>query len=132
MSADALDNFEVISTYTRRQAIEDGMLIDVSATAKDAGFSIPVAISAGVQAECVTWSDDEQTNQDEVSRLWDVVYLAGWAARDKASYGLRQVLFPMYRIARGDTKATRVHLKMDIGPGDSPEPVVTIMLPTED
>ncbi len=29
---------EVISTYTRAQAIQDGVLVDVSAMAREAGF----------------------------------------------------------------------------------------------
>ena len=29
---------DIISTYTRAQAIEDGVLIDISPTAKEAGF----------------------------------------------------------------------------------------------
>ena len=38
---------DIISTYTRAQAIKDGVLIDVSSTAKEAGFEWPVAITAG-------------------------------------------------------------------------------------
>ena len=36
----------VISAYTRAQAIEDGILVDVSETAREAGFKIPVASRA--------------------------------------------------------------------------------------
>ena len=45
---------ETISTYTREQAIEDGMLIDISDTAeaKEAGFKVPIALTVGVQALC--------------------------------------------------------------------------------
>ncbi len=35
----------VISVYTRAQAIEDGVLVDVSETAREAGFRIPVAVN---------------------------------------------------------------------------------------
>ncbi|MHB1685468.1 MAG: DUF6573 family protein [Bacilli bacterium] len=34
----------IISQYTRAQTIEDGVLIDVSKMAKEAGFTIPVAV----------------------------------------------------------------------------------------
>ena len=37
-----------ISTYTRAQAIEDGILVDVSDTACEAGFTIPVAVTRTV------------------------------------------------------------------------------------
>ncbi len=36
---------EVISSYTRVQALEDGELIDVSKTAKEAGFVFPIAVT---------------------------------------------------------------------------------------
>ena len=38
----------VISVYTRAQAIEDGILVDVSETAREAGFRIPVAVTRSV------------------------------------------------------------------------------------
>ena len=36
---------EIICSYTRAQAIKDGVLIDVSEAAKEAGFKIPVAMT---------------------------------------------------------------------------------------
>ena len=40
-------NDELIFAYTRRQAIEDGVLVDVTETATEAGFVLPVAVTAG-------------------------------------------------------------------------------------
>ena len=37
---------EVISTYTRAQAIEDGVLVDAGPMAKEAGFNWPVVLTA--------------------------------------------------------------------------------------
>ena len=45
-NAAALD--PVISTYTRARAIKDGILVDVSDTAREAGFTIPVAVTRTV------------------------------------------------------------------------------------
>src|ERR1019366_6309710 len=39
---------EVISSYSRAQAIEDGVFVDVSATAKEAGIKFPVAMTRTV------------------------------------------------------------------------------------
>ncbi len=36
---------EVVFAYTRRQAIADGVLIDVSDQAREAGFKLPVCVS---------------------------------------------------------------------------------------
>ena len=40
-----MENFQLISSYTRVQAIDDGGLVDVSAIAKEAGFQYPVFIT---------------------------------------------------------------------------------------
>ncbi len=40
------DNRFVVYAYTRKQAIADGVLVDITDTAKDYGFVIPVAVTA--------------------------------------------------------------------------------------
>lgn len=42
-----------INTYGRSEAIEDGVLVDVTETACEAGFAIPVALTIGVWEDCV-------------------------------------------------------------------------------
>ena len=42
------ENADLIHQYTRADAIRDGALIDVSATAREAGFKFPVALTAAV------------------------------------------------------------------------------------
>ena len=72
------DDAPVIHRCTRAEAIRDGMLTDVTETAREAGFKIPVAVTAAVQDQCVRWTDDDarrkpRVHQDEDSRLWDVL-----------------------------------------------------------
>ncbi len=40
-----LNSNDIIYCYTRRQAIEDGILIDVTVTAQETGFNWPVILS---------------------------------------------------------------------------------------
>jgi hypothetical protein len=68
---------DVISRYTREQAIEDGVLMDVSEAAREAGFRIPVALTRAAWAEYVEVPEGVIA-QDEAGRLWDVL----WMARD--------------------------------------------------
>jgi len=124
---------EQISTYTRLQAIDDGVLIDVSDKAREAGFVIPVAITQAAWEDCVAWSDVDnrrQTYQDELGRLWDVLYTASLAARR----GGQAIRFQLFRVPRGGRgmRPRLVALKAICGPGDDGEPVITIMLPSED
>jgi hypothetical protein len=125
-----------IHVYTRAEALADGVLIDVSDTAREAGFRIPVAVTVGVWEDCVAWEPADsarQTHQDQSGRLWDVVFMASHAARMKRGHD-HQLTYELYRVKRGGKakQATRVQLVLHIGPGDSGEPVLTIMLPGED
>lgn len=123
-----------IYVYTRENAIDDGTLVDVSEVAREAGFRIPVAVTAAAWADCVAWSEADsqrQTHQDESGRLWDVVWMAAIAARKAQG---ERVPFQLYRVPRCG-RATRPRLttlRMHIGPGDAGEPVITILLPNED
>jgi len=119
----------VISVYTRAQALEDGGLIDVTEMAKEAGFRVPVALTADVWGDCVAWDNKvEEAPQDEAGRLWDVLTMATVAAR--CSEGDR-VSFSVLRIpSRGD-EPEPVQLVMHIGPDDQSESVITIMQPGE-
>jgi hypothetical protein len=123
-----------IYTYSRAQAIDDGFLVDVSVTAQEAGFRIPVALTLAVWADCVAWNaadNQRQTYQDEAGRAWDVLYMAAQAARKGNG---ERVAFQIYRLPRGGRgirpRLTTLH--MVIGPGDDGEPVITVMLPGED
>ena len=126
----------VISTYTRAQAIEDGVLIDAGAMAQEAGFKWPVALTSAVWADCVAWSEDDnrqQAYQDESGRLWDVLFMASHAIRT-CSGSSDRLLFQLYRVRRDgqSMEAELTTLKLIVGPGDSGEPVITILLPDED
>ena len=126
---------EVISTYTRAQAIEDGVLIDAGPTAKEVGFKLQVALTSAVWSDCVAWTDSDSRKmpfQDQSGRLYDVLFMAAFAIRTSADSGDR-LLYELYRVPRdgGSTEAKPVMLKLIIGPGDQGEPVLTILLPEE-
>jgi Family of unknown function (DUF6573) len=48
------DGAETVHLYTRADAIADGVLIDVSAVAREAGIRYPVALTRAVWERCVT------------------------------------------------------------------------------
>lgn len=136
-----MDNFwagaEVISTYTRAQAIEDGVLVDATATAREAGFRYPVAMTAAAWAEAVSWNADNGEYQDEAGRLWDVVFMAGIAVRrnrGRRAADTNRLPYAIYRIPNvpDATEPNELELVIAIGGGDDGEPVMTIMLPHED
>ena len=126
----------VISTYTRAQALENGVLVDAGPMAEEAGFLGPVVLTSAVWEDCVAWTDTDnqrQAYQDQSARLWDLLSMAGFAIRANPSTS-NQLLYEFYRVPRDghSTKAQLVQLKLIIGLGDHDEIVLTILQPTED
>jgi hypothetical protein len=129
---------EPISVYTREQAIDDGVLVDVTDIARDAGFKLHTCVTRAVWEDCCAWTaeDEEQSpyHQDQEGRTWDVVFMASLAARKKESRDKDRVHFTLMRQPRpgDDDRNLIVTLRLVISPGDSGEGVLTIMLPHED
>jgi hypothetical protein len=138
---------EVLSSYTRAQAIEDGVLVslnDPSFTFRpglnicaEAGIKFPVAMTIAAFAKTVSELDTPLPPCQDISgRLWDVLTMFRLAAKRGGS----EIRFPVTvinwvrvggeRINR--TRRETVILKALCGPGDNGEPVITIMLPDED
>lgn len=122
---------KTISSYTRAQAIADGVLVDVSALAQEAGFRIPVAVTSAVWADCVAWTNAD-SGKGESGRLWDVLWMGALAA--KRARGAQRIAFELHRVPRGGraTQPRPVVLNLHIGPGDNAEPVITILMTDED
>lgn len=119
---------DLIFAYTRAEAIADGVLLDVSTMAKQAGFRYPVAVTSAVWHDClhvparVPW-------QDQTGRLWDILNVLRVAIRSAGD--LDTVRFSV-RVQNNPDCAETIHLKALCGPGDHAEPVITIMYPDED
>ena len=126
----------VIFAYTRAQAIEDGILVDVCETAREAGFKIPVAITRTVWERLVALPDGYQGFQDESGRLWDVLWMARHYAL-RASNSDRVRMCVLVRDIRKDLRDShrppRKHFPIvAIGSGDDGGPAITIMFPEDD
>jgi hypothetical protein len=126
------ENADLISRYTRRDALRDGLLIDVSGVAREAGIRFPTALTSAAWAKCVSVPPGVTTCQDEAGRLWDVVWMLRLAIRNSGAAG-RELSFAVH-VRTDDRPHTPplVPLKAVCGPGDEGEPIVTIMLADED
>ena len=125
------DGAEVIYAYTRAQALEDGVLVDVSEMAKDAGIKFPVALTSAVYGKYIEVPDGI-TGQDVGGRLWDILWMfrcaAGRCQGDTLHF---QLYVRNHNRGRLDYQDL-VTLKAVCGPGDQGEPVITVMPPDED
>ena len=118
-----------ISSYaTRASAIEDSFLIDVSKMAKEEGIEHPTAITRAVWDEFVETREGVET-QDERDRLWDLLTMFHFAAQQSPQG--TELLFHVL-VPKDSQSPKLVALKAICGPGDTPEPVLTIMFPDED
>ena len=105
---------QIISSYSRAQALEDGMLVDISEPAGMVGVSHPIAVTAAL------WHVLEQSGRGALGNL--LIQFATSAKKEEgdrfhfvADLGERQE--PVWAL---------------VGPGDDPKPVITIMLEGED
>lgn len=157
---DQADDFwagaEIVHQYTRAQAIADGVLVDVTERSKESGIKFPVALTRAVWDNCVEWTDEDsqaQIYQDNSAdpmtsgRLSDVVFMAYMAMKMLSDKPVGQydndfltkvtenlLRYKMLRVPRDghSQEAQEIELKLQLGPGDNAEPVITIMQLDED
>ncbi len=109
---------EPIYSYTRADALRDGVLVDLSERAKRAGIKYPTACTAGVWALIGTMP--ESCTAEESVRLAAV--LAALLAAIRQARGTDRVTFQVLGAA----------LWAQCGPGDTAAPCITIMREGED
>ena len=125
------DDTDLVFSYSRRQALEDGVLVDVSEMAREAGFRYPVAVTRAVWDGVVTPDDESRAlGQSEAGRLWDVLTVLRVAIR--RSKGPAQILEFQVLVADRETSLRTVTLKAVCGPDDDWSPCIAVMLPQED
>ena len=119
---------EPISTYSRAQAIDDGVLVEVPADLlAEASFRFPIAFTASAWVEAVQVTEDSPAGQDEAGRLWDVLTVLKFAIN--RSRGGDTLRFPVSVAKRGGRRTVKLVSK--VGPGDHMEPVITIDVEVE-
>jgi hypothetical protein len=112
----------LIQLCSRKEAIADGALIDVTATAKEAGIRHPTAVTRRVWERFVKVPKGA-IGQDEAGRLWDILWMLQAAARKaKPNQTSLHVSVWVY----DGQEMQLVGLKAHCGPGDDLEPVITV------
>ena len=121
-------------TATRQQMIENGLLIDISEQAREAGYAVPVAVTKAVWNKYVLPGEDSnlQATQDTSIRLKMILITLAIAIRKshkRSVINFRLFPMPKYGIF---LKTKFVLLKSKVAFGDDKERVLSIMLPRED
>lgn len=122
---------DLIFSYSRSQALADGVLIDVSDFAREAGFKLPVAVSDTLYHGYLTPPLElAKEGQSLDGRLWDTLSVLRYAI--KSASATDRLSFTVLFAQASDATPVSVNLLAVCGPGDSGEPVITIMLPSDD
>lgn len=117
----------IVYGYSRRQALVDGLLVDITKLAHEMGIVRSVAVTRAVH-ELVGGSDSEsEGGQSPDGQLWDIL----WMLRLKALGAQGPMILFDVTLNTGFGHRL-VRLKAAYSPGDDGEPVLTIMLPDED
>ena len=139
------EDMEVISSYSRAQAIEDGVLVELP-LAREAGFKFRVAVTVGVFAVLAPWAQGSQGDvskptegqplyglgQSFDGRAWDLLAILLYEIR-RGKGGSRVDFAPLFLMPGSvHDRPVPVQFKAICGPGDEGEPTITIMLPGED
>ena len=120
---------DVIYSYTRTQALEDGVLVDLNQwiPVNESGYKFPVACTAGVFAIIEKAVNNKYQCNDYKGVIWDILWMSKVHQIQKWETG---ALFTVK--ITGAARQSLFTFKIECGPGDSGEPVLTISLPDED
>ena len=103
-------------------------LVDVTTIAQEAGFRYCVAVTEGLMAAIET-IPSHCSREDVQERLWDVIWMASLSAR-RAKSGCSRVVFEVILCIEGTTEKYQT-LILNIRPGNTPKPVITIGFPED-
>ncbi|MFM7316106.1 MAG: DUF6573 family protein [bacterium] len=121
-----MEHTQVIHSYSRKQALADGVLVDQSELGRLAGFLVPVAVTA----ELLAIAREHEAHRDGRPLRW-FLHKAISIARLNASYARnknsRHFLFEVSFNEEHEERATEL-LRCELGPDDDGQPCVTLML----
>lgn len=141
-----LGQTELLSVYSRAEAIEDGILVDCTQDPFDdlnrnAGVKFDVALTRAAFERYVEVPEQFTGLQDIKGRYWDLIFMFALAAQREPRGS--ELLFEFICLPNGCGRCANerrgpspeqllVQLKAVSGPGDHGEPCLTLMLPDED
>ena len=130
MSTDPVE-WDVIETYSREQAIEDGNLVDLWQGDLEAlcrqHYKYPICVTAAVWAVVEGAISAENECNDLLGVIHDILWMGRTCGRE---------LSPSRRefevtITGADPRRTVWRMWLDCGPGDDLEPVLTVGFPDD-
>lgn len=139
-----IQDWKIVSTYTRAEAVRDGVQVAVPhELSREAGIKYPVFITEKVYNRYVP-APETMAYENSEARLWDILFMFFWKARLTDSDELQfqfVVQLPdsldwnkFEKVCEGNRELREVTLKAIVSPLDldDPQPAITFLFPDED
>lgn len=112
---------DIISAYTRKNALDDGVVFDVSYDKGAAVYNTAVFVTAGVHAALSKGAGKDPETYS--ARLWDVAWMVSRGREIDAAT----------RVSTVKVGARRITVRGECGPVDidDPRPAITLGFPEE-
>jgi uncharacterized protein DUF6573 len=121
------ENADIIHSYTRLQAIEDGVLVPVPKELWSQLYKYETVISGSISSLIDSSCTDASGNSRD-GILWDILYMSQHGiTRRIGDFGVE---FEVYIF--GDGRQRKYTMRCICGPTDNGSPCLTIMMPFED
>lgn len=123
-------DFAPVYSYSRAQAIADGVLIDVTKQAKSVGFIVHTVVTDTLWGSII--HSDEATDKDLEVKI--TAFLKRCYAEATLAFIAHPIVKRAYFDYQDPDKPSMAphHIIVAAGPGDSAETVLTIMFPSDD
>lgn len=127
---------DMIYGYSREQALNDGVLVSLDPKlCHEAGFKFPIAVSDHLWGVINPGNLETMPGQSITGRVWDLLWMFKLAISDPKNKGSDRLFYKLILLCRGDGCPARLeefNILAVCGPGDSGEPVLTLMFPEDD
>jgi hypothetical protein len=122
---------EPVYSYSRKQALDDGVLVDLTDFTADHGIVFPAACTAGVYYRYLVPDKTLQAQgQTLEARIDDLLSTLAVAIKGQPASADRLTFQTAFLMPRG--RKVTVTFTCICGPDDAGDPVLTILLPGED
>ncbi len=129
-----MESFELISTYSRAQAIDDGVLVDLMQDEQTAKlcrehYKFPIACTAALWGLIQQAISHPKHGNDLLGVLHDILWMSRVNKKAVSNDGCTW----LFQVLISGTGQKRLHtLKLVLGQGDDEDPVLTLMMSGED
>lgn len=131
MNSKIFEDTDVIYTYTRKQAIEDGYQVEVTGDVTKQFLKYRVFMTEGVFETIQRAVNNEKYCNDFDGILHDIVWMAYLKIKMMADRGTDTVYFKVIITGAGRKKYYNMVLQIGATDIDDPTPAFTIMFPED-